>query len=92
MDIESDNPDHGFQFPGEFELCAMGVAAAKLELHLPRQLAEAGIQVLHGAVTWKASSNGKYVSVRIPFLAPDRDAHDRAHAVLRDHPDVKWTL
>src|SRR5688500_5462344 len=24
MDIHSDNPDHGFQFPGSFELSAMG--------------------------------------------------------------------
>lgn len=92
MDIHSDNPDHGFQFPGEFELCAMGLATAELHLLLPQQLAEAGIQVLYGAVTAKASSNGKYVSVRIPFLAPSREEHDRAHALLRDHPDVKWTL
>lgn len=92
MDIHSDNPDHGFQFPGEFELCAMGLAAAALQDTLPLQLADAGVQVLHGGVTWKVSSNGKYVSVRIPFLAPTREAHDRAHAILRDHPDVKWTL
>ena len=26
MDIISDNPDHGFQFPGPFELSAMGTA------------------------------------------------------------------
>ncbi|GAB2510372.1 hypothetical protein GCM10027188_11630 [Lysobacter humi (ex Lee et al. 2017)] len=92
MDIHSDNPEHGFQFPGEFELCAMGLASADLPSVLPRRLAEAGVQVLHGGVSWKPSSNGKYVSVRIPFLAPDRDAHDRAHALLREHPDVKWTL
>ena len=92
MDIHSENPDHGYQFPGEFELCAMGLASASLQTELPRRLIDAGVQVLHGAVTWKPSSNGKYVSVRIPFLAPDRAAHDRAHALLREHPDVKWTL
>lgn len=92
MDLHSDNPEHGFQFPGEFELCAMGLATAGLEASLPRQLADAGIQVLHGGVTAKPSSNGRYVSVRIPFLAPDREAHDRAHALLRANPDVKWTL
>jgi len=26
MEIKSDNPDHGFQFPGQFELSAMGPA------------------------------------------------------------------
>ena len=92
MDLHSDNPDHGFQFPGEFELCAMGLATAGLDSALPRQLADAGIHVLYGGVTCKPSSNGKYVSVRIPFLAPDREAHERAHALLRAHPDVKWTL
>lgn len=92
MNVHSDNPEHGFQFPGEFELCAMGLTTASLEIHLPRHLADAGIQVLYGAVTCKASSNGKYVSVRIPFLAPSREEHDRAHALLRAHPDVKWTL
>lgn len=92
MDLHPENPDHGFQFPGEFELCAMGLATARLETLLPQQLADAGIQVLYGGVTSKPSSNGKYVSVRIPFLAPTREAHDRAHALLRENPDVKWTL
>lgn len=92
MTPHSENPQHGFQFPGEFELCAMGLAVARLDLTLPQQLADAGIQVLYGGVTAKPSSSGKYVSVRIPFLAPDREAHDRAHALLRAHPDVKWTL
>ena len=45
MDIHSDNPDHGFQFPGEFELCTMGLASAGLEASLPRQLADAGADV-----------------------------------------------
>ncbi|GHA82910.1 DUF493 family protein [Cognatilysobacter bugurensis] len=92
MDIHSDNPDHGFQYPGQFELCAMGLTAAALDAHLPRQLEAAGIQVLHGAVTTRPSSNGKYVSVRIPFLAASREDHERAHDVLRANPDVKWTI
>jgi putative lipoic acid-binding regulatory protein len=92
MDIHSDNPAHGFQFPGEFELSAMGPAEAGLEAVLPRLLAEAGIDVIHEDVSWKPSSNGKYVSVRIRFRARDREEHERAHAALRGHPEVKWTL
>lgn len=92
MDIHSDNPEHGFQFPGEFELSAMGSADAGLEAALPRLLSGAGVDVLHEDVTWKASSNGKYVSVRIRFRANSREEHERAHQLLRDHPDVKWTL
>lgn len=92
MDISSDNPDHGFQFPGTFELSAMGTAGIELELELPRLLAAAGINVLEERVSWKHSSNGKYVSVRIAFHAEDRAQYDKAHEALRDHPEVKWTL
>ena len=31
MDITSDNPEHGFQFPGTFELSAMGAADKDLD-------------------------------------------------------------
>ncbi|WP_225764920.1 DUF493 family protein [Stenotrophomonas sp. Marseille-Q4652] len=92
MEIKSDNPDHGFQFPGVFELSAMGTAGIGLETELPRLLETAGVQVRHEHITWKHSSNGKYVSVRIAFHAESRAQYDAAHVVLRDHPEVKWTL
>ena len=92
MEIKSDNPDHGFQFPGTFELSAMGAANIGLEHELPRLLQLAGIDVLNERVSWKHSSNGKYVSVRIAFKADDRAQYDAAHRALREHPEVKWTL
>ncbi|TBR12399.1 MAG: DUF493 family protein [Lysobacter sp.] len=92
MDTHSDTASHGFQFPGVFDLSAMGPAEAGLESSLPRCLAQAGLEVMHEDVTWKASSSGKYVSVRIRFRAADRSEYDRAHELLRAHPDVKWTL
>lgn len=92
MTIRSDNPAHGFQFPGTFELCAMGTAGKDLETRLPSLLLAAGVEVLHGAVTWKHSSNGRYVSVRIGIRAESRGQYEQAHQVLRDHPEVKWTL
>lgn len=92
MDIHSDNPDHGYQFPGTFELSAMGAADAGLERELPQRLLEAGIDVETETIQWKHSSTGKYVSVRITFRAVDRAQFDLAHQVLRDHPEVKWTL
>ncbi len=92
MEIRSDNPDHGFQFPGTFELSAMGTADAGLETELPRLLVLAGLEVLHESITWKHSSTGKFVSVRISFRAEERAQYETAHAVLRDHPEVKWTL
>ncbi len=92
MDIQSDNPDHGFQFPGTFELSAMGTAGKELETVLPKLLADAGIDVLHESVSFKHSSSAKYVSVRIAFRAESREQYDAAHQALRDHPEVKWTL
>ncbi|HVQ32318.1 MAG TPA: DUF493 family protein [Lysobacter sp.] len=92
MEIKSDNPEHGFQFPGTFELSAMGSADKDLQSELPQLLLDAGIDVLHESVSWKHSSNGKYVSVRIAFRAESREQYDAAHAALRTHPEVKWTL
>lgn len=92
MDITSDDPEHGFQFPGEFQLSAMGAAGVGLEQELPQRLVDAGIELRSERIEWKHSSNRKYVSVRIVFLADSRDQYDLAHQVLRDHPEVKWTL
>jgi putative lipoic acid-binding regulatory protein len=92
MEIKSDNPEHGFQFPGTFELSAMGAADKGLETELPRRLLDAGIEIEHESISWKHSSKGRYVSVRIAFRAVSREQYDLAHQVLRDHPEVKWTL
>ncbi|AKC86463.1 DUF493 family protein [Pseudoxanthomonas suwonensis] len=92
MEIKSDNPEHGFQFPGTFELSAMGAADKGLETELPKLLSDAGIEVLEESIQWKHSTNGKYVSVRIGFRADSREQYEAAHQALRDHPEVKWTL
>jgi uncharacterized protein len=92
MELKSDNPEHGFQFPGTFDLSAMGPADRDLETVLPTLLLDAGIEVVHESVTWKHSSTARYVSVRLSFRAENREQYDRAHQVLRDHPEVKWTL
>ena len=97
MESKPDNPGmhdegRGYQFPGTFELSAMGAADKGLEHELPQALQAAGIEVLHESVDWKHSSNGKYVSVRIAFRADTREDYERAHQALRDHPEVKWTL
>jgi len=84
--------EQGFQFPGTFELAAMGAADKDLETALPTRLREAGIEVVTDQVQSRHSSNGRYVSVRILFRASSREQYDRAHQLLREHPEVKWTL
>ena len=92
MEIKSDNPGHGFQFPGDFEITAMGPASAGLDVELPALLRAAGIGVLEESVSTRPSSGGKYVSVKLGFRAGSREEYDAAHAALREHPEVKWTL
>lgn len=92
MQISTDNPEHGFQFPGQFEITALGPAGAGLEDEIPRLLEAAGIVVLHETVAMRASSGGKFVSVKLSFRADSREQYDAAHAALRGHPEVKWTL
>lgn len=92
MEIKSDNPEHGFQFPGEFEITAMGPADAGLETEVPNLLIAAGITVVPDSLTTRASRGGNYVSVRLAFRAGTREEYETAHAALREHPEVKWTL
>lgn len=90
--LHSDDPEHGFQFPGVFQLSAMGLAEAGLERELPALLERIGVTVRYEEVSVRASSAGRYVAVRLSFEARDRVEYDAAHQALRDHPDVKWTL
>lgn len=92
MEIKSDNPEHGFQFPGVFEITAMGPASAGLESEIPRLLTAAGIVVQHETVSTRESSGGKFVSVKLSFRAESREQYEAAHEALRSHPEVKWTL
>lgn len=92
MTIRSDNPDHGFQFPGLFEITAMGPAGAGLEERIPEVLEAIGIQVLRETVATRSSSGGRFVSIRVSIHAEDRQRYEAAHAALRAEPGIKWTL
>jgi putative lipoic acid-binding regulatory protein len=92
MEIKTDNPEHGFQFPGDFEITAMGPAGVGLEDEIPALLEAAGLMVLRETVAARASSGGKFVSIKLTFRAESREQYDAAHAALREHPEVKWTI
>ena len=84
--------DKGFQFPGVFEITALGPASAGLDAEIPRLLAAAGLHVLHETTVLRPSSAGRFVSVTLSFRAQTRADYDAAHAALREHPEVKWTI
>jgi len=92
MPMSNEPEAKGFKFPGVFEIMAAGPAEARLEEVIPRELAAAGLTVLQETVRSRASSAGRFVSVTISFKADSRAEYDAAHAALRAHPDVKWTL
>ena len=82
----------GFQFPGLFEITAMGAADAGLDALVPSLLEGIGLEIAPGSLRTRASSKGAYVSVAVGFIARSREDYDAAHDVLRGHPAVKWTL
>ncbi|MDB6162783.1 MAG: hypothetical protein JWL98_215 [Xanthomonadaceae bacterium] len=92
MEIKSDNPEHGFQFPGDFEITALGPAGSGLEDQIPALLEAAGLLVMHETVAARESSGGKFISIKLSFRAESREQYEVAHAVLREHPEVKWTI
>ncbi|MEP7044241.1 MAG: DUF493 family protein [Dokdonella sp.] len=90
--IQAQNPDQGFQFPGLFEITAMGSVAAQLERRVPDILTNLGLSVLAGSARLRPSREGNYVSVSVSFTCPTREKYDEAHAALRADPDIRWTL
>jgi putative lipoic acid-binding regulatory protein len=85
-------PDQGFQFPGAFEITAIGKADAGLEERVPEILVGIGLAVMNGSERTRPSSEGHYVSVSVTFTCPSREKYEAAHAALRADPDIRWTL
>ena len=91
-DIAPQNPGQGFQFPGAFEVTAMGRAGVALEQRVPEIVAALGLSVIDGSLRVRPSAEGNYVAVSVTFACPARDKYDAVHAALRADPDIRWTL
>lgn len=90
--IKPQNEGQGFQFPGEFEITAMGNAGADLPKRVPAILEGIGLHVLHETVKHRASREGNFLSVTVSFRCETREQYDQAHAALRADPDIRFTL
>ncbi|MBS0590462.1 MAG: DUF493 family protein [Proteobacteria bacterium] len=90
--IHAENPGQGFQFPGVFEITAVGKAHEGLEQRVPKILVDLGMAVREGSTRVRPSSNGNFVSVGVAFDCPSRERYEAAHAALRADAAVKWTL
>ena len=82
----------GFQFPGEFEITAVGNASAALPTRVPVLLEHAGLRVMRESVRHRHSGAGNYVSVTVTIHCEDRAQYEAAHTALREHPDIRYTL
>lgn len=91
-DIEPQNETQGFQFPGVFEITAVGKSNVGLEERMVAILTELGLEVLENSLNKRSSRAGKYVALTVNFACPSRDKYDAAHAALRADADIHWTL
>jgi putative lipoic acid-binding regulatory protein len=82
----------GFQFPGSFQISALGNAGVNLRERVPEILRGLGMAVMNASVRERASRAGNYVSVNVVFNCPSRAKYDAAHAALRADPDIRYTL
>ncbi|MEP6882616.1 MAG: DUF493 family protein [Dokdonella sp.] len=91
-DIEPQNPEQGFQFPGAFEITALGRADGDMESLVPQIIQGLGLNVIAGSLRSKPSREGNYHSVSVTITCPDRERYDAVHAALRADPAIRWTL
>jgi uncharacterized protein len=82
----------GFQFPGTFEITAMGDALPELEAIVMSELVALGLKPDPGTVRHRSSSGGRYLSISIAFDCDTREQYQAAHQRLRAHPAIRWTL
>lgn len=90
--IQAQKEGQGFQFPGEFEITAMGNANADLPKRVPAILESIGVHVLHETVKHRHSREGNFLSVTVSFRCDTREQYDLAHSALRADPDIRYTL
>ncbi|HET9033009.1 MAG TPA: DUF493 family protein [Dokdonella sp.] len=91
-DIEPQSSSQGFQFPGAFEITALGRADADLESRVMQIIEGLGLSVITGSLRSKPSREGNYLSVAVTFTCPDRETYDKAHAALRADEAIRWTI
>jgi uncharacterized protein len=92
MSSKPQSPEQGFQFPGTFEISAMGASDALVDAIMVQVLQDLGLTVFPHTLRQRPSAKGNYISISISFEAHSREDYDAAHGALRSHPAVKWTL
>ena len=82
----------GFQFPGDFEVTAVGATRGDLPAQVSSLLEGAGLQLVPGSMRERPSRAGNFVSITLTVHCADRAQYEAAHAALRAHPEIRYTL
>ncbi len=91
-DLQPENPQQGFQFPGVFEISVVGKAVIGFEARIVAILSSLRLAVVEGSLSVRPSKAGNYVALNFKFDCPNREKYDAAHAALRADEAVRWTL
>jgi uncharacterized protein len=88
----SDENESIIQFPCDFPIKAMGLATNDLELIVFEIVTVHAPDTPSHAVTKRASSNGKYISVTVTVNAKNQSQLDAIYQALTDHEHIMMAL
>ena len=89
---EETNTDSPLEFPCEFPVKAMGLAASDFDTLVVEIVRRHVADIGEGSVHARLSRNGKYVSVTVDIVATSRAQLDAIYQELGDHERVVMAL
>ena len=93
MEIPSLGPDNDpIEFPCVYEVKFLGAGGEAFEARVLEALEKAGVKVYRERITRRDSRGGRFVAVTVGVWADSRAHLVEIYAVLRAHPEVRWTL
>lgn len=87
-----DSQESYMEFPCRFPIKAMGLATEGLHLHVFDIVKRHAPDTGHEAITYRASKNGKYISVTVTIEATSREQLDAIYQELTASEQVMMAL
>lgn len=84
--------EEGFSFPCQYAIKAMGLAEPDFDSVVVEIIRRHCEDIHEGAISSKASANGKYVSVTVTITADSREQLDAIYDDLTAHDKVLMRL
>lgn len=87
-----DNSSTPFQFPCEYPLKIVGLADGGFETAVLTIIRQSFPALSEDAIQRRLSRDGKYLSLTVTVLAPDKKTLDDLYIELSNHPNVIMAL